>query len=124
MKKHSLWIGDLLAWLFLTLIGFASHGEFQLAFLPRMMVTFIALAVAWLPLAFLNSLLTPPSSLAISYLLKLGVIVVYTVPLAIVLRAAWLNSAVTPLFALVMTLFSIIGILLWRITYFALFKGR
>lgn len=122
--KRSLWLGDLIAWLILTLIGFASHGELQPTAWPRMLATFLPLIIAWFPLAYLLDLLRPPSSLSLSYLLKLSVTVVYTVSLAVLLRAAWLNSAAVPIFALVLSLTSILGMIVWRLLYFVAFKSR
>ncbi len=122
--KRNLWIGDLIAWLFMTLIGFASHGELQLAFWPRMLATFIPLIIAWFPLAYLLGLLRPPSSLSFSYLLKLSVTVIYASSLAVLLRAAWLHNAAVPVFALVLSLTSIVGMLFWRLLHFVAFKSR
>lgn len=124
MKKHSLWIGDLLVWFLLTLIGFASHGELQAAAVPRMGATFFPLILSWFLLAPAYDLLLPPSSLTRPYLLKLTLTAISTVAIATLLRAAWLNSAALPLFALVMTLFGVAGMLLWRFVHFAVFRGR
>ncbi len=122
--KSSLWIGDLIAWLILTLIGFASHGELQPAAWPRMLATFLPLLLAWFPLAHLLGVLRSPSSLSPSYLLKLSVTVIYAVSLAVILRAAWLHSVAVPLFALVLSLTSIAGMLFWRLLHFVAFKSR
>lgn len=124
MKKHSIWLGDLVVWFLLTLIGFASHRELQITAIPRMAATFFPLIIAWFPLAFSNGLLEPPSSLTFSYLLKLILTTISAVAVAILVRAAWLDSAAQPLFALVMMLFATTGILLWRFAHFALFRAR
>ncbi|MFN3742342.1 MAG: DUF3054 domain-containing protein [Anaerolineales bacterium] len=125
MRKHSIWIGDLVVWFLITLIGFASHGELQMTAIPRLAATFFPLIIAWFPLAFSNGLLEPPSSsLPFFYLLKLILTTISAVAVAILVRAAWLNSSALPLFALVMMLFATAGILLWRFAHFALFRAR
>ena len=47
--KHTHWLilGDLLTIALVTLIGFATHGEADIALLPRMLTTFGPLALAW-----------------------------------------------------------------------------
>ncbi len=43
MNKTILILGDTLTLLIVTLIGFATHGETAISFLPRMLTTFIPL---------------------------------------------------------------------------------
>ena len=50
-KKWLLYTGDALAVVVLTLIGFASHDELALAYLPRMAATFFPVVIAWLGIA-------------------------------------------------------------------------
>jgi hypothetical protein len=116
MKRFRLWIGDLLAWFVLTLLGFASHGELSFSAAPRMLATFIPLLVAWYPLALLLDLLARPR-FSLAYLLRLNLAIIYTVSLAVLLRAAWLRSAVPPIFAFVLSLTSMAGITFWRFLY-------
>ena len=51
MKKYILVLGDILAIALVTLIGFASHGEAGVAFLPRIGAAFFPLIIAWFILA-------------------------------------------------------------------------
>ena len=51
MKNKILFLGDILVLLIVTLIGFATHGEMGLSFLPRMAATFIPLCVSWFVVA-------------------------------------------------------------------------
>ena len=44
-------MGDMIALAIITVIGFASHGETDVSFLPRMLTTFIPLVVSWLLIA-------------------------------------------------------------------------
>ena len=50
-KKNILIIGDIIAIAILTFIGFATHGEAGLSFIPRMAAIFFPSVVAWLVLA-------------------------------------------------------------------------
>ena len=51
MKKYILVLGDILAILTVTIIGFASHGEGGVSFLPRMAAAFFPLLIGWFLLA-------------------------------------------------------------------------
>jgi hypothetical protein len=51
MNKYILIFGDLIAIAILTIVGFATHGETELSFLPRMAALFFPLVVSWLCLA-------------------------------------------------------------------------
>ena len=51
MNKSLLILGDLLAIALVTFIGFATHGEADLSFLPRMAALYIPLSVSWFLLA-------------------------------------------------------------------------
>ena len=47
MKKLSLILGDGVALALITVVGFASHGETELSYAPRMLTTFIPLLLGW-----------------------------------------------------------------------------
>ncbi|MFO7583087.1 MAG: DUF3054 family protein, partial [Anaerolineales bacterium] len=48
-------LGDVFSLALVTVIGFATHGQTDLALLPRMMTTFLPLLAGWFLLApFLN----------------------------------------------------------------------
>ncbi len=49
--KWTLILGDTLALAIVTVIGFASHGETDIAFAPRMFTTYIPLLVSWFLIA-------------------------------------------------------------------------
>ncbi len=57
MKNRILILGDILALLIVTLIGFATHGETSISFVPRLLTTFIPLLIGWFLLAPWFSLL-------------------------------------------------------------------
>jgi len=50
-KKNILIIGDVLAFAILNIIGFATHKETGVSFLPRMAVAFFPIVFAWFVLA-------------------------------------------------------------------------
>ncbi len=116
MKRSLLLLGDILAWLGLTLLGFASHRELSLSTWPRMLATLLPLLIAWYPLASLLGLFGH-SRLSFPYLIKLNLAVIYTVSLAVLLRAIWLRTTVPPIFALVLSLISMAGITFWRFLF-------
>jgi hypothetical protein len=53
MKRSTLFllVGDAVAVLVLTLIGFASHDEMDVSYIPRMGATFFPVVIAWLGIA-------------------------------------------------------------------------
>ena len=51
MKIYFLIIGDILALLIITLIGFVTHDEMDVSFLGRMSAVFFPLTLAWFLLA-------------------------------------------------------------------------
>ena len=115
MKKHILILGDILAIAFLTIIGFATHGETSLSFLPRIAALFFPLLVAWFVLApalhlFDRRITTDPKQL---WRPVLGM--TFAAPLAAVLRGLLLNAAILPIFALVLAATSAFGMLVWRV---------
>ena len=46
-RKWILYAGDTVALAITTFIGFATHGEADLAFLPRMAAAFFPLLISW-----------------------------------------------------------------------------
>ncbi|MBI3738930.1 MAG: hypothetical protein HY258_07780, partial [Chloroflexi bacterium] len=50
-SKYILIFGDILAIAVVTIIGFATHGETNASFLPRMAAAFFPLCVSWFLLA-------------------------------------------------------------------------
>jgi hypothetical protein len=59
MKKYFLILGDSLAILIVTIIGFASHGEANTWLLPRMAAVFFPLTIGWFLLAPFLELFQP-----------------------------------------------------------------
>jgi len=120
MKIYSLIIGDILALLITTLIGFVSHGEGSLAFLPRFLAAFVPLTLAWFLLApwfglFQLEIISNPKQLwrPIAAMLLAA-------PLAVIVRGLFLNMAVLPIFAVIFGTTSALGLIIWRGLYFFL----
>jgi hypothetical protein len=136
MKNKSILIlGDVLALLIVTLIGFATHGEMGLSFLPRLAATFIPLVIVWFLLApwfglfdiEINSTPTLPPPFffgkwgrchGVTEGVKVGVAMLFAGPLAAILRGLILNTPVILVFAVVLSVASALGIVVWRAIYF------
>jgi hypothetical protein len=109
--------GDILAIALITLIGFATHGEADLAFLPRMAAVSLPLAVSWFILApplrlFEQQIVSDPKQL---WRAILGM--VFAASLAAVLRGLILNAPIIPIFGVVLAATSAFGMLVWRAIY-------
>ncbi len=112
--KRTLILGDALALLLVTIIGFATHGETELAFLPRLAAAFVPLTLAWFLLAPWFGLFDESTIRDARQLWRPALTVLFAAPLAVILRAAWLNAAALPLFALIFGLTNALGMVLWR----------
>jgi len=109
--------GDILTIAILTLVGFASHGEAGLAFLPRMATTFFPVLAAWFLLAPWFGLYDEKLVADAKPLLRVPLAMVFAGPFAAVLRAALLGTAALPIFVLVLGSTFALGILIWRAAY-------
>ncbi len=112
-------LGDILTLAAITVIGFATHGETGLAFFPRMLTTFIPLAVAWFitaPWFGLFNTEKPPRIWLPIFAMMLAA------PLTTILRAALLNSAALPLFTLILGSTSALGMFIWRLAAIFIFR--
>ena len=123
MKPKTLIIGDILALFIITIIGFVSHGETELSFLPRFLAAFIPLAVGWFLLApqfrlFEEVVIRKPNQLW-----RAAGCVLFAGPFAGVIRSIWLGSWTIPsAFVLALTATSALGMLIWRAVYLFLSK--
>jgi Protein of unknown function (DUF3054) len=119
-SKWSLITGDVLALGIITVIGFASHGETGLSFLPRMATTFIPLVIGWFLIApwlgnfdaqiisHSKQLWRPPLAMLLA------------APIATILRAFMLNAVALPLFTFILGGSAALGMLVWRWLFFLL----
>jgi len=109
--------GDFLAIAIVTIIGFATHGEADLSFLPRMLAAFIPLTIAWFLLSpwfglFQSEITSNPRQLWRPVLAML-----FVGPFAIILRGLILNAPIIPIFGVVLSATSAFGMLVWRGIY-------
>jgi hypothetical protein len=116
-KKTILILGDITAFAILTYIGFATHGETALSFIPRMLTTFLPMLFGWFALSpwfglFDERVIANPKNLW-----RIILAMLFIAPLAATLRAMWLGAAMLPLFPLILGGSNVIGIILWRWIY-------
>ena len=113
-------VGDILAIGFITLIGFATHGETGLSFLPRMAATFFPLVIGWFLLAPRLGLFQDEVIHNARQLWRPALAALFAAPLAAVLRGLMLNASIIPIFAVVLAVTSTLGMVVWRALYFLL----
>jgi hypothetical protein len=122
MRKYLLILGDILAIALITVIGFASHGEAGISFLPRMAAAFFPLIVSWLILAPALGLFQQHTVLNTKQLWRPVLGMIFAAPFAAILRGLILNAPIVPIFAVVLSATSAFGLLVWRGIY--LFLAR
>ncbi|NJC95211.1 MAG: DUF3054 domain-containing protein [Anaerolineae bacterium] len=115
--------GDILAIVIVTVIGFATHGEADLSFLPRMLAAFVPLTVSWFLLAPWFGLFQQEITSNPRQLWRPVYAMLFAAPLAAVVRGFLLNAPIIPIFAVVLASTSAFGILIWRGLYFLLSRN-
>lgn len=118
---NSKWIliaGDLLALAIITVIGFASHGETDISFVPRMFTTFIPLVVSWFLMAPWLGLFDVQIVSAPKQLWRPPLAVLLASPMTAILRATMLNAVALPLFTIILGGSAALGMLVWRGIFF------
>ncbi len=113
-------LGDALAIAIVTFIGFATHGETDLSFLPRMLAAFLPVTLSWFLLAPWFGLFQSEITFNLKQLWRPVIAMLFAAPLAAVLRGLWLNAPIIPIFAVVLASTSAFGMLVWRGIYFLL----
>ena len=109
-------IGDLLAILLVTLLGFVFHGE-SIAN-PRWLTTFIPFTAAWGLQAPWFGLYRPAMAGNIRQAWwRAALAALLAAPMAGLLRAILLGSVVSPVFVTVLALTGALGMGLWRLAY-------
>ena len=117
MNKPILILGDLLAIALVTLIGFATHGEADVSFVPRMAALYVPLSIAWFLLAPSLGLFQPETTSHPKHLWRAALTAIFAAPLAAVLRGFILNAPVIPIFAAVLAGTSALGMVVWRLIW-------
>jgi len=119
-SKYVIISGDLLAIALVTFIGFATHGEAGISFLPRMAATYFPLSIAWFLLAPAMGLFDREIPSNPKQLWRPALTALFVGPAAAVLRGFLLNAPVIPVFAVVLSGTSALGMVVWRALYFLL----
>jgi len=118
MAKLILVLGDILTIVLLTIIGFATHGEADVSFLPRMAALFFPLSVSWFLLAPALGLFQRETISEPKQLWRPALTAIFAASLAAVLRGFILNAPIIPIFAVVLSLSAAVGMVVWRGLYF------
>jgi len=124
MNKPVLILGDLLTIAFVTFIGFATHDEADLSFLPRMAALYFPISIAWFLLAPVLGLFRQEISTDPRQLWRPAFAMIFAAPLAAVLRGFILHAPIIPIFAAVLAGTSALGIVLWRLLWYGLARRR
>lgn len=124
VSKRILFAGDIMAIAVVTIVGFVIHGETDLSFFPRFLATYIPLTISWLLLAPWFGLFQIEITSNPRQLWRPALAMLFAAPLAALLRAIILHSAVIPIFAVILGATSALGILLWRGIYFLVSKTK
>ena len=114
MTKRNLILGDTLALLVLTVIGFVSHGETDASYLPRAAAMFVPLTAGWFALAPAMGLFDADHVRSARQLWRPALTGFFAAQLAVVLRGFLLGSAVLPLFAMILGATAAFGMFVWR----------
>lgn len=113
-SRWSLIIGDTITLGIITVTGFASHGETDLSFLPRMSTTFVPLVVSWFLIAPWLGLFDKQIASNPQQLWRPPLAMLLAAPMASILRATLLNGTALPLFTLLLGGSAAVGIFVWR----------
>ena len=107
-------LGDIIALAIITVIGFASHGETGLSFLPRMLTTFVPLVVSWFLIAPWLGLFDARITSTPKMLWRPPLAMILAAPMTVILRATLLNGIALPLFTLILGGSAALGVFVWR----------
>lgn len=115
-------IGDAVFLLAVTLIGFATHDRSLGG--GRWLVTYLPLLGSWVLAAYLLGLYRPGTNSPLKVVGLVTAAAVFAAPLAVMLRALWLQQTMIPVFGLVMMAMTAAGMGLWRLTWAAWMRRR
>lgn len=113
-SKSVLITGDIIVLALISVIGFVSHGETGLSFLPRMLTTFIPLVVSWLLIAPWLGLFDAQITSEPKQLWRPPLAMLLAAPMTSILRATLLNGVALPLFTLILGGSAALGVFIWR----------
>jgi hypothetical protein len=114
INPRTLFLGDAFALLLTTLIGFITHGEADVSFLPRFLAAWVPLTLAWLLIVPWFGLFQPETISNPRQLWRPVLAMLFAAPLAVVFRGLILNAVIQPVFAIVFGATSALGVVVWR----------
>jgi hypothetical protein len=117
-------VGDVVAIMVVTLVGFATHRELGTAPVNRLLATFVPLLIGWALAAPWMGLFDPSIAANPRMLWRPALAMALAGPLAAFLRGATLNSVILPLFVAVLTGSAALGMVLWRALWVLLNRRR
>jgi hypothetical protein len=120
--KKILILGDTLAIGLLTLIGFASHEELNVSFLPRMGAIFLPVLVSWFVIAPWFGLFQDEYTSKIRLPWRIVLAMLYAPTMAAFLRGLILQSDIPPVFILGLGGSTALGMVVWRGLYSRLIR--
>jgi hypothetical protein len=126
MSKQSriLMAGDTLAIAVLTLIGFASHEELALSFIPRMGATFFPVAVSWFVIAPWFGLFQDEYKSKVRLHWRVALAALYASTMAASLRGLILGADIPPVFIVALGVAAVLGMVVWRWLYSRFLQER
>jgi hypothetical protein len=110
-------LGDAACLAFVTVLGFATHQELDAVGSTRFLATYLPLLAAWCVTAGGLAAFDPRLAADPRQLWRPAVAVMVAMPVAAVLRSAWLGTPPVAVFIVVMAGVSLVGIGVWRGAY-------
>jgi len=123
-SKWMLVAGDIIALAVVTVVGFASHGETEISFVPRMLTTFIPLVVSWFLISPWLGLFNSQITSNTKQLWRPALAMLLAAPMTAILRAAMLKGVALPLFTIILGSSAALGMLVWRGLYLVWYKKQ
>lgn len=113
-------VGDLLAVLVVTWVGFLDHyGNLQGW---RWLTTFLPVLAGWAVIAPWLGVYDGELSISARQVWRPVLAAFLAAPLAATLRGLWLNAAILPIFVIVLGLTNALGFLIWRLLWIGVLR--
>jgi hypothetical protein len=98
-------------------MGFSTHGETDLSFLPRIIVVLVPLTISWFLLGHWFGLFQREITTNPKQLWRPVVAMFLAAPFAVVSRGLVLNTPIIPIFAIILSVSTAFGMFVWRGIY-------
>lgn len=118
----SLFVGDALVLLAVTLVGFANHGSSLAG--TRWLTSFLPLCLAWAAAAPWLGLYDAQSAGRMRNFWRPAFAALLAAPLAALLRALWLQASIPTSFVLALGAAAALGLTLWRLLWAGWFTRK